>query len=72
MARLDAEDDVHEFPVTVPGMPSRVVSRETIVGFIASNWEASPLWVARYRTIAVHETSDPTTIVVEHEGIGTG
>jgi ketosteroid isomerase-like protein len=71
MARLYAEDAVHEFPFTVPGMPSRVIGREAIVGFIAANWEASALRVERYRTVAVHETSDPTTIVVEQEGIGT-
>jgi ketosteroid isomerase-like protein len=71
MARLYAKDAVHEFPFTVPGVPSSVAGRDAIVAFIVANWEASPLRVEHYRTISVHETTDPNTIVVEQEGIGT-
>ncbi|MGI5132678.1 nuclear transport factor 2 family protein [Pseudonocardia sp. CA-107938] len=71
MARVYAEDAVHDFPFTVPGVPSRVSGRDAIVAFIAANWERSPLRVERYRTVSLLETTDPNTIVVEQEASGT-
>jgi len=62
-----AVDAVHEFPFTRPGVPSRVEGRDAIMSFITAFWSASPLRYERYRTIAIHRTADPDTIVVEQE-----
>lgn len=70
MSRLYAADAVHEFPFTRPGVPSRMEGREEIVAFMATNWSSSPLKYEEYRTLAVHDTGDPDTIVVEQEAIG--
>jgi ketosteroid isomerase-like protein len=71
MRALYAIDAVHEFPFTVAGLPSRLVGRERIITWIAGLWQADPLRYQRYRTIAIHRTEDPDTIVVEQEAIGT-
>jgi ketosteroid isomerase-like protein len=71
MRRLYAEDAVHEFPFTAPGLPSRLEGRDKIVNWIAEGWTANPLKYERYRTLAVHETGDPETIIVEQEALGT-
>ncbi|HMD91994.1 MAG TPA: hypothetical protein VKG80_05065 [Trebonia sp.] len=39
--------------------------------FITAFWSTSPLRYERYRTIAIHGTADPDTIVVEQEVAGT-
>jgi ketosteroid isomerase-like protein len=66
-----AIDAVHEFPFTRPGLPSRMNGRDEIVTFIAAFWTNGPLQYERYRTIAIHNTTDPSTIVVEQEVEGT-
>jgi ketosteroid isomerase-like protein len=66
-----APDAVHEFPFTRPDLPSRLDGRDGIVRWIAAGWRASPLKYERYRTLAIHDTSDPATIVVEQEALGT-
>ncbi len=71
MGRLYAADAVHEFPFTAPGLPSRLEGRDDIVNWIAAGWQAGPLKYERYRTLAIHDTSDPETIVVEQEALGT-
>jgi len=71
MSRLYAADAVHEFPFTAPGLPSRLEGRDEIVNFIAAGWQANGLKFERYRTYAIHDTSDPETIVVEQEVLGT-
>lgn len=71
MNRLYAADAVHEFPFTRPGVPSRLEGRDAIVSWIAAGWQANTLRYDRYRTLASHDTSDPETIVVEQEAIGT-
>ncbi|MGW4639278.1 nuclear transport factor 2 family protein [Sphaerisporangium sp. NPDC004334] len=71
MSRLYAVDAVHEFPFTAPGSPSRLEGREEIVNWIAAGWKAGPLKYERYRTLAVHDTGDPKTIIVEQEALGT-
>jgi ketosteroid isomerase-like protein len=71
MRRLYAADAVHEFPFTAPGMPSRLEGRDEIVDWIAAGWEANPLKYERYRTLAVHGTNDPETIIIEQEAVGT-
>ncbi len=71
MRRVYAIDAVHEFPFTRPGVPSRMEGREAIIGFVSAFWRTTPLRYERYRTIAVHSTADPDTIVVEQEVEGT-
>jgi ketosteroid isomerase-like protein len=72
MNRLYAVDAIHEFPFTAPGLPSRLEGRDAIVKWIAAGWKAGLLKYERYRTLAVHDTGDPGTIVVEQEALGTG
>ena len=71
MSQVYAAGAVHEFPFTRPGAPARLEGRDTIMGFIAAFWDTSPLRYERYRTIAIHQTADPDTIVVEQEVAGT-
>jgi ketosteroid isomerase-like protein len=70
MLDLYAEEAVHEFPFTRPGVPSRLEGKEQIKTFLEANWKQSPLSYERYRTIAVHHTNDPKTIIIEQEAIG--
>jgi ketosteroid isomerase-like protein len=71
MSRVYAVDAVHEFPFTVPGLPSRLEGRDEIVNWTAAGWKDHPLKYERYRTLAIHETNDPETITVEQEALGT-
>ncbi|HYX62022.1 MAG TPA: nuclear transport factor 2 family protein [Streptosporangiaceae bacterium] len=71
MSSVYAADAVHEFPFTRPGVPSRREGRGAIMSFITAFWSTSPLRYERYRTIAIHDTADPDTIVVEQEVQGT-
>lgn len=71
MSRVYAADAVHEFPFTRPGVPSRLEGRDEIVNWVAAGWKASPLKYERYRTLVIHRTSDPDTIIVEQEALGT-
>jgi ketosteroid isomerase-like protein len=71
MRGVYAADAVHEFPFTRPGMPSRLEGRAEIVNWIATGWHASPLKYERYRTLAIHDTGDENTIIVEQEALGT-
>jgi ketosteroid isomerase-like protein len=71
MSSVYAVDAVHEFPFTRPGVPSRMEGRDTIMSFITAFWNTSPLRFECYRTIAIHATADPDTIVVEQEVEGT-
>jgi ketosteroid isomerase-like protein len=71
LRRVYAVDAVHEFPFTRPGVPSRLDGRDEIVDWIAAGWEVNPLKYERYRTLAIHDTDDPETIIVEQEALGT-
>src|SRR6202451_2886902 len=71
MSRVYAADAVHEFPFTRPGIPSRLEGRDEIVNWIAAGWKAYPLRYECYRTLAIYDTSDPETIIVEQEALGT-
>lgn len=71
MSSVYAAAAVHEFPFTRPGLPSRIEGRDAITGFITAFWDISPLRYERYRTIAIHRTADPDTIIVEQEVEGT-
>jgi ketosteroid isomerase-like protein len=70
MRRVYAVDAVHEFPFTRPGVPARLEGRDEIVNWIAAAWQVSPLKYERYRTLAIHDTTDPDTIIVEQEALG--
>lgn len=70
MSDVYAVDAVHEFPFTMPGVPSRLQGREEIINFIVASWN-SPIRYERYQTLAVHDTGAPNTIVVEQEVLGT-
>jgi ketosteroid isomerase-like protein len=71
MSRVYAVDAVHEFPFTRPGVPSRLEGRDEIVTWIAAGWKAYPLKYECYRTLAIYDTNDPETIIVEQEALGT-
>lgn len=71
MRRVYAVDAVHEFPFTRPGLPSRLEGRDEIVSWIAAGWQANTLRYERHRTLAIHDTDDPKTIIVEQEALGT-
>ncbi|WP_250557431.1 nuclear transport factor 2 family protein [Pseudonocardia lacus] len=71
MRRVYAPDAVHEFPFTLPGVPARLEGREEILRWVAAGWRTGTVTYERYRTLAVHDTADPDTIVVEQEAIGT-
>lgn len=66
-----AADAVHEFPFTLPALPSRLEGRDAIVDWVTEGWRSGPLHYERYRTVAIHDTGDPATIVVEQEVTGT-
>lgn len=71
MSRLYAVDAVHEFPFTAPGVPSRLEGRDEIVTWMAAAWNGNSFRYERYRTLAIYDTDDPETIVVEQEALGT-
>jgi ketosteroid isomerase-like protein len=71
MAGVYAPDAVHEFPFTRPGLPSRLEGRDEIMSWTATAWRANTFRYERYRTLAIHDTDDPNTIVVEQEVLGT-
>ena len=71
MGHLHSADAVHEFPFTRPGLPSRLDGRDEIMNFITAGWQAYGLKYERYRTHAIYDTTDPDTIIVEQEVLGT-
>jgi ketosteroid isomerase-like protein len=71
MRRLYAIDAVHEFPFAYPGVPARLEGRDEIVDWIAAGWKANQLRYERYRILAIHDTDDSDTIIVEQEALGT-
>jgi ketosteroid isomerase-like protein len=62
---------VHEFPFAYPGVPTRLEGREEIVSWIAAGWAGDVPRFDGYRTLALHATADPRTVVVEQEAVGT-
>jgi len=71
MRSVYAADAVHEFPFAYPGVPTRLEGREAIVDWIAAGWAGDVPRFDGYRTLAVHTTADPHTVVVEQEAVGT-
>ena len=70
MTQLYADTAVHEFPFTRPGLPSRLEGGPEIVRWTTETWRTKAFRYEAYRTIAIHDTGDPATIVVEQEAIG--
>jgi ketosteroid isomerase-like protein len=71
LTQLYAPDAVHEFPFTRADLPSRLDGRDEIMSWVAAGWETGALKYERYRTLAIHDTGDPDTIIVEQDAIGT-
>ncbi|TDP89920.1 nuclear transport factor 2 family protein [Labedaea rhizosphaerae] len=71
LADLYAPDAVHEFPFTRPGLPARLEGRDEIMAWVAQGWQGGAFKYDRYRTLAIHDTADPHTIVVEQDALGT-
>ena len=72
MRAVYAADAVMEFPFAVPGVPSRFEGRDAIVDWMAEVWRSSPLRMTSIRTVALHTTTSPDTLVVEQESATTG
>ena len=71
LRRVYTVDAVHEFPFTRPGFPSRLEGRDEIVNWIADGWKTGGPRYESYRTLAIHDTDDPATIIVEQEAVGS-
>ena len=57
--------------VVEPGLPSRLEGRNEIVSWSTAAWQTNTFSYERYRTLAIHDTSNPDTIIVEQEAVGT-
>ncbi|NDU72901.1 phzA/B-like protein [Actinomadura sp. DSM 109109] len=68
---LLADDAVIETPFAPPGQPTRFEGREQFLEFTEPQRAALPIRFDDCRTLAVHDTQDPATIVVEYELTGT-
>jgi ketosteroid isomerase-like protein len=71
LGRVYAVDAVHEFPFTRPGLPSRLEGRDEIMRWTAAVWKTNTFKYERYRTLAIYDTNDPDTIIVEQDALGT-
>ena len=58
---------VLEMPFAAPGRPGRIEGREAVLAFVRAGQASLPFRFDDCRTLAVHETADPATIVVEYE-----
>lgn len=66
-----AEDVVIEVPFAPAGHRNRFEGRQAFLDFANPRREGLPVRFDDCRTLAVHETQDPDTIVVEYELVGT-
>jgi ketosteroid isomerase-like protein len=65
-----ADDVVIEMPFAPPGARDRFESKQAFLDFARPQRAAFPARIDECRTIAVHDTTDPETIVVEYELAG--
>lgn len=70
-ADLYAEDGVLELVFTRPGIVPRRQGREDIRAAARAGWAALPLRFESHRTVALHDTADPETVIAEFELAGT-
>ena len=61
-----ADDVVVEWPFAAPGRPRRIEGREAFLAFAGPERAALPLRIDACDVRAVHDTTDPATIVVEY------
>ncbi|GAA2432352.1 hypothetical protein GCM10010191_52950 [Actinomadura vinacea] len=71
LADLYAEDAVHEFPFSVPGLPPCFEGREAVRAGYRKMWEASPVLVEGIEDVTTLRATDPEVIVVEQVVTGT-
>src|SRR5690349_11222488 len=64
---LLADDVVIEVPFAPPGRPVRIEGRQRWLDLVNPQRASFPLRFDGCRTRAVHDTADPSTIVVEYE-----
>jgi ketosteroid isomerase-like protein len=64
---LLADDVVIETPFAPPGRPTRIEGRQRWLDHVNPQRATFPLRFGGCRTRAVHDTTDPATIVVEYE-----
>ncbi|GAA3927846.1 nuclear transport factor 2 family protein [Actinoplanes auranticolor] len=62
-----AADVVLEMPFAAPGRPARIAGRDAALAFTRAGHAALPFRFDDCRILAVHDTADPATIVVEYE-----
>jgi ketosteroid isomerase-like protein len=67
---LLADDVIIENPFASPG-PHRIEGRQQFLDFANPRRATFPVRFDACRTIAIHDTTDPATIVVEYELTGT-
>jgi ketosteroid isomerase-like protein len=68
---LLADDVVVEAPFAPPGRPNRFEGKQQWLDHANPERAAFPIHIDAFRTLAIHDTTDPATIVVEYELTGT-
>jgi uncharacterized protein len=68
---LLADDVVMEAPFAPPGHPTRIEGRQRFLDIANPQRAVFPVRFDDCRTVAIHDTTDPSTIVVEYELTGT-
>ncbi|MFI5932362.1 nuclear transport factor 2 family protein [Actinoplanes sp. NPDC051494] len=66
-AAMLAEDVVLETPFARPGRPTSQTGRDTVLAYVEAGHASVPFRFEDCRTLAIHDTTDPETIVVEYE-----
>jgi len=66
-----ADDVVMETPFAAPGRPTRIDGKQQFLDFANPRRAVFPVRFDGCRTIAIHDTTDANTIVVEYELTGT-
>ncbi|MFI7540779.1 nuclear transport factor 2 family protein [Actinoplanes sp. NPDC049599] len=61
------DDVVLEMPFAAPGRPARIAGRAAVLAFVRAGRAELPFRFDDCRVLAVHDTADPATIVVEYE-----
>jgi len=66
-----ADDVIIETPFAAPGHQNRFEGKQQFLDFANPQRAAFPVRFDGCRTIAIHDTTDPNTIIVEYELTGT-
>jgi len=66
-----ADDVVIEIPFAPPGRQNRFEGKQQFLDFANPQRAAFPVRLDECRTVAIHDTTDPNTIIVEYELTGT-